>query len=848
MEDDRLRALLASSLWSNLPSPALAACAEAMDRRRYEPGQAITRQGEPVHRLHLLTSGSADIRVAGQAGAPVTVAAVRAGDVIGEMALFTDELASADVVAGTEVETLSLDRTAFHRLVGAEPEFLKAVIRLICRRLRTTDQDVQRASARADELELLIRERLDQYPVELLGREKVTKELRRRVDACAELSTPALIVGGRGTGKELVARRIHYAGPRAAGPLLRVDATKITADEAGDALCGGPLTAGMSYLSLAAGGTVVIKQIEALPALTQERLAAYLEAAALAAASNGRGPLPVRILGTSRCQPGRSDVAAALHPALGRVLAGQVIELPSLRERKRDIPELARQFLARHAARQGKQITDFADDAMTKLVSHDYAHGNVAELDEAIERAVSLTDSEVIESDQVFLGMPRTDADRPKGLNLLALPDRLVRAARSVYPHRLRLVGQVLFALAAVVCLVVPAGPVTRLGLVLCWSIGWPLLVLSFFLFGRAWCAVCPMGAAGALARRVSRRELRIPAWLKSRDIYLTTAGFLLIVWLEEATAMRTHPRATGLLLLGIAAGAVLTGLFFPRRTWCRHLCPLGGLASACATSAILELRPSFDICSAKCQGHDCYQGTDQAEGCPMFQHVMFLDTNHHCTLCLNCLEACPNHSPRLNLRLPGSELWYPTSATAERGLFVAVLLGLLPVLVLLQHWELQAVEPFHTLLERHRLLWTTGLLAAGAAWPTIALALLHRSRDASADRTGALHLARCWLPLAAAGFAAYQFGFLPGVAQVHLDLAAGAARPALSISLLALLRVLTMAAGLLPALIALWRQPAAPRTDQGPSRGRRWVPLVEALAYGVLLTALMLRPAWFAG
>lgn len=845
MADDRLRALQASSLWSSLPSAALVACAEAMAPRCYGPGQAITRQGEPVQRLHLLTSGSADIRVAGQAGAPVTVAAVRAGDVIGEMALFTDELASADVVAATAVETLSLEREAFHRLVGTEPEFLKAVIRLVCRRLRTTDQDVQKVSARADELELLIRERLDQYPVELLGREKVTKELRRRVDACAELDTPALIVGGRGTGKELVARRIHFAGPRAVGPLLRVDATKITADEAGDALCGGPLTAGMSYLSLAAGGTVVIKHIEALPSLTQERLAAYLEATQ--AAGNGQNRATVRVLGTSRCGPGSSEATAALHPALSRVLARQVIELPALGERKRDIPELAGQFLARHAARQGKLLTGFADEAMTRMVSHDYAYGNVAELEEAVERAVTLSEAEVIEADQIFLGTPRTEADRPKGLNLLALPDRLVRAARFLFPDRLRLVGLALFVATLAVCLFVPPGPATRLGLVLCWSLGWPLLVLSFFLFGRAWCAVCPMGAAGALARRFSHREMRIPAWVKGRDIYLTTAGFLLIVWLEEATAMRSHPRATGLLLLSIAAGAVLTGLVFPRRTWCRHLCPLGGLASACATSAILELRPAFDVCAAKCRGHDCYQGTADTEGCPMFQHVMFLDTNHHCTLCLKCVQACPNHSPRLNLRLPGSELWYPTSAVAEQGFFVAVLLGLLPALVLLQQGEAGAAEPFRALLEHHRVLWITGLLAAGTVLPVGFLALRSRRADGSGERTRALHLARCWLPLAAAGFAAYQFGFLPGIAEVYAGLGGpGGGWPALTVSLLALLRVLTMAAGLLLALVALWRQPAAPAT--GRRSGRRWVPVVEALAYGALLTTLMLRPGWLLG
>ena len=77
-----------------------------------------------------------------------------------------------------------------------------------------------------------------------------------------------------------------------------------------------------------------------------------------------------------------------------------------------------------------------------------------------------------------------------------------------------------------------------------------------------------------------------------------------------------------------------------------------------------------------------------------MFNHVMFVDSNQHCALCLNCVRTCPNGSPQLNVRMPGRELWNGLTARPETGRFVAMLAGLLLAQMLIQHWETPTAGP----------------------------------------------------------------------------------------------------------------------------------------------------------
>jgi hypothetical protein len=121
---------------------------------------------------------------------------------------------------------------------------------------------------------------------------------------------------------------------------------------------------------------------------------------------------------------------------------------------------------------------------------------------------------------------------------------------------------------------------------------------------------------------------------------------------------MLQSPRATAVLVFSIVVLAAITSLIYERRTWCRYLCPLGGLAGILSTSSVVELRSNYGVCTNDCKKHGCYVGTSDSEGCPMFEAPFQLKSNLYCVLCGKCVKACEHRSPILNLRLPGYELY----------------------------------------------------------------------------------------------------------------------------------------------------------------------------------------------
>jgi ferredoxin len=282
----------------------------------------------------------------------------------------------------------------------------------------------------------------------------------------------------------------------------------------------------------------------------------------------------------------------------------------------------------------------------------------------------------------------------------------------------------------------------------------------------------------------------------------------------------------------------------------------MGGLAGLCSTTSLLELRPTPDICSAKCRGHSCFKGDETVSGCPMFQHVMFVDSNRDCVLCLNCVRLCPNGSPRLNVRIPARELWLGMSARPQVARFVVMLLGLLVGQALIQFWESNptAWGWVRSGLEHHRFVSLTALLVLSAALPLGALWLEERRFERKPDPVSeALRWQRLtsWAPLVAAGYAAYQFGNVPGLEQLRVTLGGlaglGLPDPLVSLRLLPAGQALALVAGLALTVMTL-RKVWPP--EQG-DRGVRWfrgqaVSLGVATGYAAMLFLLMaLRPAW---
>jgi transcriptional regulator with AAA-type ATPase domain len=828
--DERLDFFRGAGLWLTLSDEVLRAVLAAMQPMKHDGGQLIIRQGEPGSHLHVLTSGRAEVRVRIDGQAPVTVATLGRGDCFGEMSLLAGETTSADVIAAEASETLALERGPFNALVAANPNLLREFASVVIRRLRDSDMAVGVAYEKERELLRVLHERKSEHYDDLAGKHPATKELWAQIEKQAGLDSPLLIQGERGTGKELIARLIHYRSRRKDAPLISLDCAQITEITWGDKLFGDyhrrepgrPHPRAFCYMDLAEGGTILLKNIDSLPLAVQERLVRFLNSQSLGTLDRRRD---VRVMSTFRGSLADMARAKKVSPALAGALSEHGISVPPLRQRKRDIPHLASHFLRRHAKRLNKPVKELDGQAVTKLVSYDYSIANVRELEEAVERAVILADEEDIKAEEVFLGPP--PAALPWGFNLLRLPKPIVRLALRVFPGAVQGITAAVFAFLLYQCLLAPAPGGENLGTHLVWSVWWPALVLSFFFMGRAWCAVCPMALAGTMAQRAINLKWRIPAWLKNYDVYVMMAGFFAIVWAEEVTGMRQDARATGVLLLVILGGAIFSGVVFPRRTWCRHACPLGGLAGVLSTAALVELRPTADLCAAKCQGHSCYAGGKGADGCPMFNHVMFLDSNQHCALCMNCVRSCPNGSPQLNVRMPARELWTGASAGPAMGRFVGLLLGLLVAQSLIQYWEQQPYWALSRLLHEHRFVFVSGVLALGAAIPLLGLWLATVRLRKSPDPATAAQFWRkvvAWVPLMAAGFACYQIAFGLGLGRIQATLGYqpldGGGAPSVSFSLLSPAVFTLLLVGLALTAGVLWRL----RRAGEPGEEKDWI------------------------
>lgn len=229
---------------------------------------------------------------------------------------------------------------------------------------------------------------------------------------------------------------------------------------------------------------------------------------------------------------------------------------------------------------------------------------------------------------------------------------------------------------------------------VMSWIVWWPLLAVSYLLFGRIWCAVCPMGALSDFVHRKIGLNRKAPKFLKKRwvvAVILATA-ILYQAWIEEVTRASYSPLFTGLILLSFTMGAILCGFVFERWTWCRHLCPLGAWSGVFAMSSMVEVRADPDICLAKrCKEIYCYFGREDLPGCPFHQVPKIMESNRFCATCGNCLKACPNDSISIRLRWPGLEFFTQKKEMLENSLISIAAIGVVAfqLLVMTESWAI---------------------------------------------------------------------------------------------------------------------------------------------------------------
>ena len=249
----------------------------------------------------------------------------------------------------------------------------------------------------------------ERYRVQnLVGQSPRMVELYKLVARVADLDTTVLIQGETGTGKELVARAIHYASPRADRPFVVVDCAALPETLVESELFGhergaftGALSARRGLLETAHGGTCFLDEVgELAPALQAKLLRALQEHSIRRVGGNEALPVDVRILAATNRDLRRGVEEGTFREDLFYRLNVVVIHVPPVRERMQDVPLLAQHFVERYAQTTGKPVVGLARETLTRLQSHHWP-GNVRELEHAIERAIALASSPVLLPDDL---------------------------------------------------------------------------------------------------------------------------------------------------------------------------------------------------------------------------------------------------------------------------------------------------------------------------------------------------------------------------------------------------------------------------------------------------------------
>ena len=235
----------------------------------------------------------------------------------------------------------------------------------------------------------------------LTGSSPEMQKLLRILDKVAISSHPVLILGESGTGKELVARQIHERGVGVEGPFAVVDCRSMTPEMLAKDLFGHTPAEGDGawerdgLLCAAAGGTVFLDEVGALTPELQAMLLRSLEEEEVRSFGTAEHrPVTARILaGSSRSLQGMVDLGQFRKDLYYRLNVVK-LQVPALRERPADVPELAEQVLRRMESRYGRRL-ELSEEAIETLRTYAWP-GNLRELEAAVERACSMSSGPVV--------------------------------------------------------------------------------------------------------------------------------------------------------------------------------------------------------------------------------------------------------------------------------------------------------------------------------------------------------------------------------------------------------------------------------------------------------------------
>jgi polyferredoxin len=211
------------------------------------------------------------------------------------------------------------------------------------------------------------------------------------------------------------------------------------------------------------------------------------------------------------------------------------------------------------------------------------------------------------------------------------------------------------------------------------------LIVLALLFVGNLFCAGCPFLLTRGLARRLGRPTKRWPKALRNK--WLAIGALVGMLFVYEWLDLWASPWLTAWVIIAYFVAAFLFEAFFTRDTFCLYVCPLGTFNFLYSSVSPTQVTNRRDQTCRDCVGHECINGqfdgagTLIQQGCQLELYVPTIQSNLNCTLCMDCVRACPHDNVALVTRAHSDELlrrpWHKRLDYAMLAV-VAAFLGLL--------------------------------------------------------------------------------------------------------------------------------------------------------------------------
>jgi two-component system, NtrC family, response regulator HydG len=448
----------------DLTDGELLGLARIIEKVQFRPAEVVFREGDPGNALYVIESGRVQVIKSAEGGpGPRTLMVLAAPAILGEMALLdrSPRSATIQVTEDGPASLLRISQEEFEALFREQKSAaLKVTYRLaqlLSHRLRASN--VERLRLERDRLQEEVRELRREVGQrygfqEIVGTSPAMRQVFDLMVKVLPSSITVLIQGETGTGKELIARALHYNGPRKDKPFLAVNCATLHRELLESELFGhekGAFTGAdqrhIGRFERAHGGTLLLDEIGDMHPTIQAKVLRILQERSFERLGGTETiRVDVRVIAATNRDLLSTDSEIPFRRDLYYRIGVLVIQIPPLRERTEDIVALAEYFLDR-CRPPGSPIRGFHRDSLRALQRHPWL-GNVRELENVVQRAALLSDGPLIAPVDLLLEEPEQDAGtfRLSGdLNLERLEQEAIHEAlhrsRGVQVEAARLLG-----------------------------------------------------------------------------------------------------------------------------------------------------------------------------------------------------------------------------------------------------------------------------------------------------------------------------------------------------------------------------------------------------------------------